>query len=105
MTDINRDRREFIKDTGALAAGVALATTLPGVAGAQPASPAGEFDIDKTFADFMQDLGRIHPMAEARYVHGQGSDPAQPFPYRVMYGHSGDGRRRRRGGDLEGTDG
>jgi crotonobetainyl-CoA:carnitine CoA-transferase CaiB-like acyl-CoA transferase len=58
MSDINKDRREFIKDSGALAAGVALAAALPGVADAQATAPAAaDFDIDRTFAGFMQDLG------------------------------------------------
>ena len=57
MSDVNEKRREFIKDAGAVAAGVALATTVPGVASAQAAAPASEFDIDKTFAGFMKDIG------------------------------------------------
>jgi crotonobetainyl-CoA:carnitine CoA-transferase CaiB-like acyl-CoA transferase len=58
MSDINKDRREFIKDAGALAAGVVLATSVPGVANAQTTSPAAaDFDIDKTFAGFMKDIG------------------------------------------------
>ena len=58
MSDINKDRREFIKGTGAVAAGVTLAAALPGVADAQATAPAAaDFDIDKTFAGFMKDIG------------------------------------------------
>ena len=55
MADINKDRREFMKDAGALAAGVALATTVGGVAKAQ--TPAAAFDINATFSGFMKDIG------------------------------------------------
>ena len=59
MSDINKERREFIKDSGALAAGVALASSLPGVAGAQmtPAKSFAEFDINTIFTGLMKDIG------------------------------------------------
>jgi anaerobic selenocysteine-containing dehydrogenase len=58
MSNAKIDRREFIKASGALAAGAALAAALPGVADAEATTSAvADFDICKTFAGFIQDIG------------------------------------------------
>ena len=84
MSDINKDRREFIKDSGALAAGVALASSLPGVAGAQatPAKSGAEFDINTTFTGFMKDIGGT-PADGGGKVSFTGEDPILRSHFRI----------------------
>jgi hypothetical protein len=79
MSEFNKNRREFIKDSSLLAAGAALATSLPMVAGAQaaPASapmPAADFDINTTFTGFMKDIGGT-PADGGGKVSFTGEDP------------------------------
>jgi crotonobetainyl-CoA:carnitine CoA-transferase CaiB-like acyl-CoA transferase len=83
MSDVNKGRREFIKDTGALVAGVALATSLPGVASAQAAPPdPAKFDINAQFAQFMRDIGGS-PADAGGKVTFIGADPLLRSHFRI----------------------
>jgi crotonobetainyl-CoA:carnitine CoA-transferase CaiB-like acyl-CoA transferase len=87
MSESNKNRREFIKDSSMLAAGVALATSLPLVAGAQaaPASaslPAADFDINTTFTGFMKDIGGT-PADGGGKVSFTGQDPILRSHFRI----------------------
>ena len=87
MSEFNKNRREFIKDSSLLAAGAALATSLPMVAGAQaaPASapmPAADFDINTTFTGFMKDIGGT-PADGGGKVSFTGEDPILRSHFRI----------------------
>jgi hypothetical protein len=75
MSEINKDRREFLKASGTLAAGAAFAAALPGVADAEATTSAvADFDIDKTFTGFMKDIGGT-PADGGGKVSFTGEDP------------------------------
>jgi crotonobetainyl-CoA:carnitine CoA-transferase CaiB-like acyl-CoA transferase len=83
MSEINKDRREFLKASGALAAGAAFAAALPGVADAQSTtSVVADFDIDKTFTGFMKDIGGT-PADGGGKVTFTGADPILRSHFRI----------------------
>lgn len=75
-----KTRREFLRDTGSFAIGTALAASLPD--SARAASPGGEFNIDKAFAQFMRELGGS-PSDGGGVVVFSGSDPILRSHFRI----------------------
>ena len=80
--NLSLTRREFIRDGGFAALGVAIATSLPGTAQAsmQPANTT--FDLNSTFAGFMQDIGAT-PADAGGKVTFPGSDPILRSHFRI----------------------
>jgi crotonobetainyl-CoA:carnitine CoA-transferase CaiB-like acyl-CoA transferase len=74
------NRREFIESTGTVTAGLALASALPSAVWG--ASGSSDFDIDKTFADFMSGIGGSTKDAGGK-VTFSGSDPLVRSHFRI----------------------
>lgn len=80
MTDIDRDRRDFMKNAGTAALGAALAGGVQRFAVAQPAS--GDFDINASFAEFMRGIGGT-PSDAGGKVTFTGRDPIVRSHFRI----------------------
>jgi crotonobetainyl-CoA:carnitine CoA-transferase CaiB-like acyl-CoA transferase len=76
----NTTRREFLEKTGQLALGAALAGSFAELAKATPT--ASDFDINKSFADFMKDLGQS-PSDGGGIVTFTGRDPILRSHFRI----------------------
>lgn len=80
MSDIDTNRREFVKGATTLAVGAALTATVPGFASAQ--TPAVKFNIDTQFAEFMRGIGGAATDAGGK-VEFTGSDPLLRSHFRI----------------------
>lgn len=80
MSDTKVARRDFIKGSGTAALGVALAANFPGIAGA--ATPPADFNINNSFADFMQGIGEVPTNAGGKITF-TGQDPIVRSHFRI----------------------
>ena len=76
------NRRDFIKTTGTVAAGVALASVIPVSKVAYAASLSPEFNIQQVFADFMGEIGGS-PNDAGGEVTFTGKDPIVRSHFRI----------------------
>ncbi|KXU82546.1 hypothetical protein CI15_34060 [Paraburkholderia monticola] len=74
MSDFNIERRDFLRETGAAALGIALTSTIGSGAYAQTSAATQPFDIDKAFAQYMHDIGATPGDAGGKVVF-TGRDP------------------------------
>jgi len=87
MTDTKIARRDFIKETGATALGVALAANFTSASAATPAAApttaaASPFNIQTAFADYMRGLGEV-PTSAGGQVTFTGQDPIVRSHFRI----------------------
>ena len=83
MSDIDFNRRNFIKDASTTALGIALATKISTSAAAPSTQPAtADFDINKNFAEFMQGIGASPADAGGNVVF-TGKDPIVRSHFRI----------------------
>ena len=77
-------RRDFIKETGATALGVALAANFTSASAATPAASATntDFSIQSAFADYMRGIGEV-PTSAGGKVTFTGQDPIVRSHFRI----------------------